>query len=151
MATPGDSSSGSNITLVLGDISNMLGKVLERLDKTESKIESMEHNLKSQSSSSGMSSCEHRRKVPTVVRVSVQHSLLQNGLFHIVYVLCQCICAWVGEGAVCTCVRDMHIISNILFLNSYLYSFSAPNSFSLMSSLTGHTYFSRVSMCQQQN
>ena len=69
MATPG-SFSGSNITSVQGDISNILGKVLERLDKTESKIESMERNLQSQSSSSGVSGSEHRRKVPTVVRVS---------------------------------------------------------------------------------
>ena len=76
MSTPGDSSSGSNMTSVLGDISNMLGKVLERLDKSESKIESMERTLRLQSSSSGMSGSEHRRKVPTVVRVSDQHSYM---------------------------------------------------------------------------
>ena len=76
MSTPGDSSSGSNMTSVLGDISNMLGKVLERLDITESKIESMERTLRLQSSSSGMSGSEHRRKVSTVVRVSDQHSYM---------------------------------------------------------------------------
>ena len=62
--------SESNLTAVLGDISNMLGKVMERLDRTESKIESMERSLNSQPSSSGASGSEHRRKVPTVVRVS---------------------------------------------------------------------------------
>ena len=65
MATT-STSSDPNLAVVLGDISNMLGKVMER---TETKIESMERNLISQSLSSGTSGSDERRKVPTVVRV----------------------------------------------------------------------------------
>ena len=68
MATT-STSSDPNLAVVLGDISNMLGKVMERLERTETEIESMERNLISQSLSSGTSGSDERRKVPTVVRV----------------------------------------------------------------------------------
>ena len=62
-------SSDPNLAVVLGDISNMLGKVMEQLERTETKIESMEQNLISQSLSIGTPGSDEQRKVPTVVRV----------------------------------------------------------------------------------
>ena len=61
----------TKINSVLGRISNMLETVIEHLDKTESKIECLQHSFKSLSSSTGTSGSERCRKVPTVVRVSV--------------------------------------------------------------------------------
>ena len=59
------------IKSVLGEISNMLGTVIKRLEKTESKLESMERRLEKSSSSSGSSSeAISKKKVPQVVRVS---------------------------------------------------------------------------------
>ena len=59
---------GSNLSSVLGEITNMLGSVIERLDKTESKLNSMERQLKTPSSSAASGS-DGKRTVPTVVRV----------------------------------------------------------------------------------
>ena len=47
----------------------MLGTVIERLDKTESKLNSMERQLMTPSSSAAGS--DNKRIVPTVVRVCV--------------------------------------------------------------------------------
>lgn len=58
-----------SLSAVLGNITNMLGTVIERLDKQESKLESMERKINTPSSSGGSGS-DNRRKVPTVVRVS---------------------------------------------------------------------------------
>ena len=60
--------SGSYLSSVLGEITNMLGTVIERLDKTESKLDSMERQLKTPSSSAASGS-DGKRTVPTVVRV----------------------------------------------------------------------------------
>ena len=57
-----------SLSAVLGNITNMLGTVIERLDKQESKLESMERKINTPSS--GGSGSDNRRKVPTVVRVS---------------------------------------------------------------------------------
>ena len=54
----------------LGNITNMLGAVIERLDKTESKLESVERKINTPSSSSAGSGTDNRRKVPPIVRVS---------------------------------------------------------------------------------
>ena len=59
-----------SLSAALGNITNMLGAVIERLDKTESKLESMERKINTPSSSSSGSGTDNRRKVPTVVRVS---------------------------------------------------------------------------------
>ena len=56
------------ISSVLGEITNMLGTVIERLDKTESKLHSMERQLMTPSSSAASGS-DNKRIVPTVVRV----------------------------------------------------------------------------------
>ena len=58
----------SSVSYALGEITNMIGKVIDRLDKTESKLESMERKLLTSSSSSASGS-EHKRIVPAVVRV----------------------------------------------------------------------------------
>lgn len=58
-----------SLSAVLGNITNMLGTIIERLDKQESKLESMERKINTPSSSAGSGS-DNRRKVPTVVRVS---------------------------------------------------------------------------------
>ena len=78
----------------------MLRKVLERLDKTESKIESMERKLQSQSSSSGVSGSECR---PTVVRVSDQHSMD--------FRLCVHVCMCYSPAISCVCVRRVCILA----------------------------------------
>lgn len=57
-----------SLSAVLGNITNMLGTVIERLDKQESKLESMERKINTPSSSAGSGS-DNRRKVPTIVRV----------------------------------------------------------------------------------
>ena len=48
----------------------MLGAIIERLDKTEIKLESMERKINTPSSFTSGSGIDNRRKVPTVVRVS---------------------------------------------------------------------------------
>ena len=65
------------IGAVLGEITNMLGTVIKRLDKTELKLESMERKL-SNTSSSGSSSerTAKKRDVPKVVRVSIRTLLI---------------------------------------------------------------------------
>ena len=67
------------LSAALGNITNMLGSVIERLDKTESKLESMERKLNSPSSSSSGSGADAKRKVPTIVRVSY-------------IIVCVCVC-----------------------------------------------------------
>ena len=62
---------GESLSAVLGNITNMLGAVIERLDKTESKLESMERKLNSPSSSSAASGADTKRKIPIIVRVSL--------------------------------------------------------------------------------
>lgn len=61
------------IGAVLGEITNMLGTVIKRLDKTELKLESMERkliNTSSSGSSSERTGTAKKRDVPKVVRVS---------------------------------------------------------------------------------
>ena len=60
-----------SLSVALGNITNMLGTVIERLDKTESKLESIERKINSPLSSSATSGAEAKRKIPTIVRVSV--------------------------------------------------------------------------------
>ena len=83
------------IGAVLGEITNMLGTVIKRLDKTELKLESMERKL-SNTSSSGSSlerACAaKKRDVPKVVRVSIR--TLQISLF--------CTCPFVKD------IKDYH-------------------------------------------
>lgn len=62
---------GESLSAVLGNITNMLGAVIERLDKTESKLESMERKLNSPSSSSAASGADTKRKIPIIVRISL--------------------------------------------------------------------------------
>ena len=59
------------INAVLGEITNMLGTVIKRLEKTESKLESMERRLVNNSSGSSSKQATKKRCVPKVVRVSI--------------------------------------------------------------------------------
>ena len=61
-----------SLSAVLGNITNMLGTVIERLDKTESKLQPVERKLNSPSSSnsSAASGADTKRKIPTIIRVS---------------------------------------------------------------------------------
>ena len=70
----GASSCGQNenFSSALGELTNMLGVVIERLDRHESKLESMERVLKSPSSSA-TSGSDHKRTVPPVVRVRAMY------------------------------------------------------------------------------
>ena len=68
--------SSAAVLSALGDLTNTLTKVVKRLEKTESRILSMEEKIGSNMSSS--SSTEHQpyhkpRRVPVVVRVSTTH------------------------------------------------------------------------------
>ena len=61
------------LVAALGELTNTLYEVVKRLDKQESRMESIEQKLLSPSSSSNTSSCEsckQKRTVPLVVRVS---------------------------------------------------------------------------------
>ena len=66
-----------SVSSVLGDISNMLGTVLKKLEKHESKLEFVEHRLErvlssGSSGSSGSSDSGTKRKtIPQVVRVCI--------------------------------------------------------------------------------
>lgn len=53
----------------LGKISHLLSQVLQRLERTEAKLDSVEHKLESSSSLSSSSSSEKKRKVPQIVKV----------------------------------------------------------------------------------
>ena len=68
---------GESLSAVLGNITNTLGAVMERLDKTESKLESMERKLNSPSSSSAASGADTKRKIPIIVRVSLFLSVVR--------------------------------------------------------------------------
>ena len=82
-----------SLSVALGNITNMLGIVIERLDKTESKLESMERKINSPLSSSATSGAEAKRKIPTIVRVSVFPCILVlyiNMLIHMHFYVLFC-------------------------------------------------------------
>ena len=57
------------IGTVLGDISNKLGKVMKRLERTEPKVDQMESKLQGSLSSSGSEPTSRKRSISKVVRV----------------------------------------------------------------------------------
>ena len=72
-----DDFSEQPVKSVLGEITNMLGTVIKRLEKTESKLESMERKFISNSSSGSSSERMTKKKsIPKVVRVSIS---IHNG------------------------------------------------------------------------
>ena len=58
----------------LGNISNLLTEVLKRLERTEAKLESVEHKLESSTSLSSSSCSEKKREVPQIVKVLLRFS-----------------------------------------------------------------------------
>ena len=70
-AAGGSSSASRSMDVQLGEITNLLGTVVKRLEKTEMKLQSIEEKLNSSSSSSAGSSVEKKMIVPQVVRVSI--------------------------------------------------------------------------------
>ena len=60
-----------SLVSVLGDLTNTVGQLAKRLDKQDSRLESIERKISSAGSDSGGSK---QQKVPAVVRVSIFHA-----------------------------------------------------------------------------
>ena len=68
---------------VLGELTNMLNKVVKRLEKTEFLIKLMEQRIDSSTvSSSSSDGCEKSPRVQIPIVVSVSHSLLIYKVTH---------------------------------------------------------------------
>ena len=80
--SPNTTGSSSAVISALGELTTTLNKVVKCLEKTESRIQSMEEKMDSTTLSSSASDSRRKtsRKVPVVVRVSTEKRILRQYL-----------------------------------------------------------------------